>query len=264
MKVICSNCAAPFEDTFSKCPYCGMIYEPAAEREYGEKLEDIRQKLEETGECVVSNFKSELIRFCLGFFISLTVVLSLFFVVMRTAQKREAVQREEALDELDKKLRGLAGFTLKIADCNTLYENGNYEEMCKALEEVRRVYLSELTRWKHYYFYSVYQNYQSGKRYLEDEKNSGKMSTFSFSRVLYHCCNMYCVIYNKQDTSLSYRDKETLTKQYEALKNDISEYYCLSETEFEEIRGRLIVNNSTYVGYTDCEKIAEERLGKMR
>ena len=46
----CSNCGAEISEKDAYCPYCGVMNARAAEREYMEKLEDIREDTERLGE----------------------------------------------------------------------------------------------------------------------------------------------------------------------------------------------------------------------
>ena len=39
--IICPSCGAHFAATEPRCPYCGTMYVPAAEREYMEKLDTV-------------------------------------------------------------------------------------------------------------------------------------------------------------------------------------------------------------------------------
>lgn len=48
-KVYCSACGAEFMDNRDRCPACGMLYEPAAERIYMDKLEGIRDDVDNLG-----------------------------------------------------------------------------------------------------------------------------------------------------------------------------------------------------------------------
>ena len=43
--VNCETCGAEFDASLVRCPYCGTAYEPAAEDEYMDKLEDVREDL---------------------------------------------------------------------------------------------------------------------------------------------------------------------------------------------------------------------------
>ncbi|MCR5251580.1 MAG: hypothetical protein K6E50_13340 [Lachnospiraceae bacterium] len=43
--VKCPSCGAAFEAKLVRCPYCKTAYDPAAEEEFMEKLEDVRTEL---------------------------------------------------------------------------------------------------------------------------------------------------------------------------------------------------------------------------
>ena len=45
--VRCNGCGAMYDADYSYCPYCGRMNDPAAEREYMEHLEELRQDVEE-------------------------------------------------------------------------------------------------------------------------------------------------------------------------------------------------------------------------
>ena len=45
--VTCESCAAKFDATLIRCPYCGTGYMPAEEDEYMDRLEGVRTELEE-------------------------------------------------------------------------------------------------------------------------------------------------------------------------------------------------------------------------
>ena len=45
-RIVCTSCGASFDKDEPKCPYCGTLNPYGAEKEYKEKLEDIREKLD--------------------------------------------------------------------------------------------------------------------------------------------------------------------------------------------------------------------------
>ncbi|MBR5361192.1 MAG: zinc-ribbon domain-containing protein, partial [Lachnospiraceae bacterium] len=52
----CSNCGAEIKESDTKCPYCGYINEEGAEKEYMEKLYDIRSSLDEVDKEAASGY----------------------------------------------------------------------------------------------------------------------------------------------------------------------------------------------------------------
>ena len=43
--IVCKTCAAEFDASLVRCPYCGTAYAPAEEDEYMDKLEGVREDL---------------------------------------------------------------------------------------------------------------------------------------------------------------------------------------------------------------------------
>ena len=51
---ICSNCGGSYDEKEPKCPYCGMINEVGAEKEYNDKLNKIRKDLDNVDKKVLA------------------------------------------------------------------------------------------------------------------------------------------------------------------------------------------------------------------
>ncbi|MBQ2896069.1 MAG: hypothetical protein IJE26_05105, partial [Oscillospiraceae bacterium] len=62
MKLICPNCGAECGAALSRCPYCGTLFAEGAEREYMDKLHDIREDMAELAAVPGLGAKSELKR----------------------------------------------------------------------------------------------------------------------------------------------------------------------------------------------------------
>ena len=59
-QIICSSCGAEFDNDMAKCPYCGTMNYEGAEKEYLEKLEDVREDLDDLNEVPLEETKDEL------------------------------------------------------------------------------------------------------------------------------------------------------------------------------------------------------------
>lgn len=59
-KIICKYCGAKFDEIKSKCPYCGSTNYKGAEAEYFDKLEDVREDMEDLENVPVQETKKEL------------------------------------------------------------------------------------------------------------------------------------------------------------------------------------------------------------
>ena len=62
MNDICPNCGAVLSGTMPRCPYCGTLLAEGAQREYMEKLRDIREDMAELGEAPEREVQGELRR----------------------------------------------------------------------------------------------------------------------------------------------------------------------------------------------------------
>ena len=58
-RIICSSCGAEFDNDMAKCPYCGTMNYEGAEKEYLEKLEDVREDLDDLNEVPLEETKKE-------------------------------------------------------------------------------------------------------------------------------------------------------------------------------------------------------------
>ncbi len=59
MSVRCLNCGGEFDPHEPKCPYCGSMYEPGAEKKYMETLGEIREDMEDLNSLALSETGSE-------------------------------------------------------------------------------------------------------------------------------------------------------------------------------------------------------------
>ena len=58
--MICNNCGAHFDDNLPNCPYCSALHYPGARKEYMEKLEDIKENLDDLHKTIPEVYASEL------------------------------------------------------------------------------------------------------------------------------------------------------------------------------------------------------------
>ena len=49
--MFCSNCGAELKESDVTCPYCGMLQPAAAESEYMQKLEHLKQDVQKSQSC---------------------------------------------------------------------------------------------------------------------------------------------------------------------------------------------------------------------
>ena len=102
-KVICSSCGAQFPAGKVRCPYCGTAYEPAAEEEYMDKLEQVRTDLEGYKVNAAKTTGKALAKAVIVFAVVVLVVLILgigiFLLPEMMRRQREQEKREEFLQK---------------------------------------------------------------------------------------------------------------------------------------------------------------------
>ena len=59
-RIHCVNCGGEFDPHEARCPYCGTMYEPGAEKQYMKKLGDIREDMEDLNGLALSETATEL------------------------------------------------------------------------------------------------------------------------------------------------------------------------------------------------------------
>lgn len=262
MEVICNNCNGRFDDSEDKCPYCGMIYEPGAEKKYNEKLDNIRKNLDEVDRAVVGNVKDDLKRFFKAFFICLVISMIICGIVILVNIKGNKNKRQFAADEMHDMITEAISLNNKFNRWNKLYESGDYELMCgEVSESVIYDYNGNYGSWKHYRFFNTYSKYVALEENFNSIEENKCYGSYVYSSILYNLFNIYCELYVNEYSDLSYSDREILEGCYAEACENTKKYLSLSNEEFEELQKKLVTRNTTYVGNTECEKIAEERIG---
>lgn len=83
--MICNNCGAHFDDDLPKCPYCGDFHYAGAQKEYMDKLENMKENLDTLEKSVPQMYTDELktqvkhVRKIVLIIISILAVLMLLF-----------------------------------------------------------------------------------------------------------------------------------------------------------------------------------------
>lgn len=263
MSVICSNCGGEFNENEAKCPFCGMIYEPGAEKAYMGKLENIRENLDRVDDIVVTNIKSDMKRFLKVFGITLAAFLVFALLIHYSRIKTTEKNKAEALREVTLELERIREFGEASAEWDSLYIAGDYDAFYKSVSEKREQYRDVICNWRYYTFYASYDYYAQAVAMNEAVlENGGRYSWYELSRSMYNMFNMYLNVYNDQNSKLSAGQKETLGAFYDGLREDFLSIYNLSETDYENFLNELTGELPTYIGYNACEDLAKERLGE--
>ena len=169
-RIICPSCGAEIGEGEAKCPYCGTIHIPEAERQYMGKLYEMKETLEQLPEQTLeyqkkktaSSIKKLLIALVIGF----CVVLSIwsFFIWKEKQDRKQFQERYE---------RNQAWMEEYGPMLDKWYEN---EEFDRILEFSARPENWEmgLSLWSHGTFMTYYEAY-SQCLFWYDAAESGEM-----------------------------------------------------------------------------------------
>ena len=96
-KIICKKCAAEYDVSLVRCPYCGTAYAPAEEEEYMDKLDGIRKDLHREkmkGDAQIRKGMSSTLRVIL---LVAVVILTLLFggLWLSSTQERSRSDRDK-------------------------------------------------------------------------------------------------------------------------------------------------------------------------
>lgn len=262
MQITCANCRGVFDTSESKCPYCGMIYEPGAEKEYGRKMEKIRTNLDGVGDIVVSNFRKDIKRFLTVFLITLFCMIVFTTIALLARSNRIALEKEKAREEMDDKIYQIRLFKQASMECNNLFNEGKYDEMYKMAKEESMRFRDDFRNWKHFHFYNSYGNYTLAMESMNSIKQYNILGSYDYSHALKYIFELYVDLYVNEYMELSTDERKILAGLYEELREEALGALQLSEEEFDSIRDRLTEKKATFIDSSECDKIAKERLGE--
>jgi hypothetical protein len=252
----CGNCGGEITEKDAYCPYCGVMNVRAAETEYMEKLEDIRENTEKLGDEGRRHTEKEVRR--IGkiagrvFIIVAILVLGLFafswamdhvlFGSGRDARK-EAAFKEKYFPKLDE-----------------LYESGDMEATSDYMNEIGGEDGAEvLMMWPHYKFISYYSEY----RYIQEVQGMELNSDFwdrRYGDILYAGIELIYQAGYFGQKKMSAEETEKVKEYAGEAERIFAEYFSLDKSDLDEIYEDC-VDEDGYVYYTKIQEWAKKTGG---
>lgn len=254
----CENCGASFDENLPKCPYCGALNEEGAEKEYNEKLERIRTKLDNVDELASEEFKAEAKVFLKVFLVTLLVVgiLGLAIYGGRSAVGPVGTISNRAV--VDKKIESIAEFSKAVKEWNVLYAEGKYEEMVQTVNDNKSKFSGELYSWEHAQFVNGYSEVLRTKEAFDRFDNEEKKSTYRYTEIVYNTIYLhYLVDIASYKDRYTEKDAEVLREEYDSLVERLLEATNITEAEFEALC--LKACGDGYPQRSDIQGFCEER-----
>ena len=255
---ICQSCGGSFKESLSKCPYCGTLNEEGAEREYGKKLNKIRERLDVVDELAVENFRNEVRLFFKVFVISLIICAFLAFLWVFT-QKNRTSRRAAFEDERSRAAKTYEEIRKnheKTAKWDALFEAGEYELAAKEVEENG---VTGLYGWDHYRFFSLYPNLIDVDEKLEKFGTETTVSHYTYSSILADLISVSNV-FDKENYDLSGEDRRVLKASLEKRLKEALPLMEMSEEEYDRLWKASCEKG--YLEHTVISDYAKERWGQ--
>lgn len=252
----CGNCGGEITDKDAYCPYCGVMNVRAAETEYMEKLEDIRENTEKLGDEGGRHTKKEVRRvgrlaviifaivavLVLGLFVFSWAMDHFFYGNGRDARD-EAAFKEKYFPKLEE-----------------LYASGDMDATCDYLNEIGGEDGAEvLQMWPHYKYISYYMDYKIVHAIPGTELDNDFWN-LKYGEVLYAGIELIYQAGYFGQKNMSAEETEKV-KGYASEAEDLfSEYFSLDKSELDEIY-RNCTDEDGYVYYTKIQEWAKKTGG---
>ena len=238
--ITCPSCSAVYEDHLPKCPYCGTLNIKGAEAEYFEKLENIREDMEELETVPIQEAKKEVIR--QSVFLK-RILLAVGGIVMIAALITLFVNREEKIDAKAEYLWKQETFPI----LNALYEEKKFEELNKEFWEFA-VDDMPVWSWEHADFCDLLDQSYYFEEILDKEILGEKLTEFDFTHLLYYGFRMT----ERLEDELSEDELENLAPYLSMVKEDFMCRWEFSEKDLEAI-AKEREKNYGIVSFAFCE-----------
>jgi len=243
--VICDSCGAQFSNEEPKCPYCGTMNYEGAEKEYFEKLEDIREDVEKLSEVPLKETKAELKK--QGRFIKkivLAVCVLAIVVAVISFWREKSYERDNKADFIWQQTN--------FPTLDELYEEGKYDELAafyrQAEEEDKPVYM-----WEHAEFVRAYdyvQDYYADLDYMKSQDASEEKEVWLYGLYFW---TQWKVLGYQFSGDLTEEEKayfaETFVEVEKSLRND----WGMDDATYQEFYAKLIEPYGSTVTFDECD-----------
>ena len=241
-KIICPSCGAEFEPDKVKCPFCGTIYYKAAEAEYMNKLEDVKEDLDELKDSADRETKGQFKKI-----LRWVIILLIIFAAIGAAVLIHDEMRRKRYEEEDR--QEYLWRSKNYSVMNDLYDKGEYEQLLvlydKATKEGHNLY-----NFPHNDFCvclrDVVSAGESIKRYENDEITPEEL----LHRELYLF---------RMDTynNITEDERSMLDKMRKPYLDDFYGRFDMTEEELDKFKSEL--KNGQYIGYSECIDYLEKK-----
>ena len=242
-KIVCGSCGSEFEDTLSKCPYCGSMNYKGAEAEYLGKLEGMRQDMQQLEKVPEQELKSKIKKkqkFVLRILVGLVLVVAV--VVAIRLKESNIPQRDAKADYQWQKEN------FPIMD--QMYREKDFDDLAEFYEEAI-LEDKPAANWEHSAIFTALMISKEITTYLEQEKNGETL--YEYQQVELVCDYWILKGLDYGGSMMTDAEKETIRPYVEAARNSLEGRFTFTEEEKKKFTDSLL-NNYGYPKYEDCEE----------
>lgn len=247
--IICSNCGAEIPADAAVCPYCGAINEKGSEKQYMNKLEDIREDVEELSDDAAVSYKAEMKKSTRIFIVTVSVIAAAVLLLFAFKYIRErmaiGVQSDSDLKEQ------MAWERENFPKLDELYEKKDYKSIIKYLDDPDHG--TAFYDWKHAEFIHRYGSYS---RCL-DNFAAVSENRAEEQDIVYYISD---AVYFTEDTDYSYLDKEekSLVVSYQdEISKMLESVFLVTPEEAAQIYQDSLDEKDHFFVYDKCDKASK-------
>lgn len=265
----CTNCGAEIGETDTACPYCGIMNYPAAEKEYHDKLERIKEDLNQLPSIPKKAYSRKALLFLIITlslaFLSMTVVFGII-----TIQNYKVQKEDEEFDDYINRLQAWEDEIFPKLD--TMYEKGQYEALAKyrsqlIMEENEFLFGG----WEHGMFIEIYSDHFNLSSIKEEVAKGNRLELLHIEEAVASCMNLVYYLdedrlneyINATETILviSSEEKDLIQGYRKEAEEMLFDFLMFTEEEAITLFDKCLSNN--YMSKVPCHesaKIVEKRL----
>ena len=232
--IVCKNCGGRFDDSLTKCPYCGTMHKAGAYRSFRKRIADMIDSFlglkEEAEHSVSRNILFSLLKALLA----VVVIVGLAFLASRMMNTNYYNDREYDEERLEK----ILWTEENIDKLNDAFAKGDLD----TISSLQYDNTSAFYQWEHYDAYCLLEAYaRIGDHAFKDE--------YYLRDCLYF---LYCPDYYGDPTKMSEEDYAVYEENRKVILNDLIEL-GYSESELRSIYDRC-ADSYGYLNASDLKK----------
>lgn len=151
--MICPNCGARVAENEAKCPYCGTMYYPEAERQYMEKLDDIKEEMDQMPEKTAEIYKKRTGHSVKKLMTGIGIGCAVLLAVVGGYRLKEAAEEKKDHENQIMQMQWLREHETMLDE---LYKNGEFDKIMEIREANPEI---DFGRWDHATFLIYYRYY---------------------------------------------------------------------------------------------------------